>query len=37
MMARQSTNVTAVALANKNARRVWAVLMGGESYRPAVL
>ena len=35
IIARKPTKVAAVALANKNARRVWAILMGGEAYRPA--
>jgi transposase len=35
IIARKPTKVAAVALANKNARRVWAVLMNGEGYRPA--
>lgn len=34
IIARKPTKVAAVALANKNARRVWAILMGGEGYRP---
>jgi transposase len=37
IIARKPAKVAAVALANKNARRVWAILMGGESYRPATL
>jgi transposase len=32
---RHGTNVAAVALANKNARLLWALLKRGESYRPA--
>jgi len=32
---RRGTNVAAVALANKNARVLWALLTKGESYRPA--
>lgn len=35
MRERRHPNVVAVALANKNARIVWAVLAGGEHYRPA--
>ena len=35
IIARKPTKVAAVALANKNARIVWAILMGDESYRPA--
>lgn len=31
----RGTNVAAVALANKNARLLWALLKRGESYRPA--
>jgi len=30
-------NVAAVALANKNARIIWALLTRGDNYRPAVL
>ena len=37
IIARKPTKVAAVALANKNARIVWGILMGGESYRPAAL
>jgi transposase len=32
---RQGPNVAAVALANQNARVLWALLTKGESYRPA--
>lgn len=35
LIARKPAKVCAVALANKNARRVWALLMSGEGYRPA--
>jgi transposase len=37
IIARTPTKVAAVALANKNARIVWGILMGGESYRPPAL
>ncbi len=37
IIARKPTKVAAVALANKNARIVWGILMGGESYRPVAL
>ena len=37
IIARKPTKVAAVALVNKNARIVWGILMGGESYRPAAL
>ena len=37
IIARKPTKVAAVALANKNARTAWAILMGGESYRPTAL
>jgi transposase len=37
IIARKPTKVAAVALANKNARIVWGILMGGESYRPPAL
>ena len=37
IIARKPAKVAAVALANKNARMAWAILMGGEGYRPAVL
>ena len=32
---RRGANVAAVALANKNARVLWALLSRGQSYRPA--
>ena len=32
---RRGANVAAVALANKNARLLWALLSRGQSYRPA--
>ena len=31
---RKGTNVAAVALANKNARVIWALLANDEAYRP---
>ena len=34
---RRGANVAAVALANKNARIIWALLTRGENYRPAAL
>ena len=34
---KRGANVAAVALANKNARIIWALLTRGESYRPAAL
>lgn len=37
LAARAPTNIVAVALANKMARIVWAVLSKGEAYRPALL
>jgi transposase len=33
-MRRKGTNVAAVALANKNARVIWAMLAHDEEYRP---
>ena len=33
LMARRTTKVAAVALANKTARMVWALMTGGERYR----
>jgi len=33
--ARRGTNAAAVALANKNARILWALLSKGETYQPA--
>ena len=35
LQARRNTNIATVALANKNARIIWAILSRGESYRPA--
>ncbi len=37
IISRKPAKVAAVALANKNARIVWGILMGGESYRPVAL
>jgi hypothetical protein len=37
LAARAHTNIVAVALANKIARVVWAVLSKGEDYRPTLL
>jgi transposase len=34
LLARRHKNVAAVALANKNARTVWALLAHGRDYRP---
>jgi transposase len=36
MRQRRHPNVAAVALANKNARIVWAMLSGGTDYKPAL-
>jgi hypothetical protein len=36
LLARKHRNVTVVALANKNARRAWALLSRGEVYRADV-
>ena len=33
LMARRSTKIAAVALANKNARMIWAIMTSGEAYR----
>jgi transposase len=35
LMARRNKNIATVALANKNARILWAVLTRGETYRAA--
>ena len=35
LQARRNTNIATVALANKNARIIWAILSRGESYQPA--
>ena len=37
LMARRATKVAAVALANKMARMVWAIMTSGEPYREPVL
>lgn len=37
LMARRSTKVAAVALANKMARMIWAIMTSGQAYREAVL
>ena len=38
LMARRTTKVAAVALANKMARMIWAIMTSGEAYRvPAVM
>lgn len=37
MLARRPTNVVLVAMANKNARIIWAILNRGEPYRPEVM
>ena len=36
LMAHRTTKVAAVALANKTARMVWAIMTSGESYREPV-
>ena len=36
LLARRTTKVAAVALANKTARIVWAIMVSGESYREPV-
>ena len=37
-MARRTTKIAAVALANKTARMIWAIMTSGEAYRePALL
>jgi transposase len=33
LMARRTTKIAAVALANKTARMVWAMMISGEAYR----
>ncbi|MEW9838713.1 IS110 family transposase [Mesorhizobium marinum] len=37
LMARRTTKVAAVALANKTARMVWALMTGGERYREPII
>ena len=37
LMARRTTKVAAVALANKTARTVWALMTSGERYREPVI
>ena len=37
LLARRPTNVVLVAMANKTARIVWAMLSRGESYRPLMV
>ena len=37
LMARRTTKVAAVALANKTARMVWALMTSGERYREPVI
>jgi len=37
LLARRPTNVVLVAMENKNARIVWAMLSRGEAYRPEVV
>jgi transposase len=36
-MARRTTKIAAVALANKTARMIWAIMTSGEAYREPVL
>jgi transposase len=36
-MARRTTKIAAVALANKTARMVWAIMVSGERYREPVV
>jgi transposase len=36
-MARRTTKIAAAALANKNARMIWAIMTSGEAYREPVL
>ena len=37
LMARRTTKVAAVAMANKMARMIWAIMTSGEAYREPVL
>jgi transposase len=37
LMARRTSKIAAVALANKTARMIWAIMTSGESYREPVL
>ena len=37
LMARRTTKIAAVALANKTARMIWAIMTSGEAYREPVL
>ncbi len=37
LLARRAPKVAAVALANKNARTVWALMTNGERYREPVI
>ena len=37
LMARRTTKIAAVALANKTARMVWAIMVSGERYREPVV
>ena len=37
LMARRTTKIAAVALANKMARMIWAIMTSGEAYREPVL
>jgi transposase len=36
-MARRTTKIAAVALANKTARMIWAIMTSGQAYRESVL
>jgi len=35
-MARRTTKIAAVALANKTARMIWAIMASGEAYREPI-
>lgn len=37
LMARRTTKVAAVALANKTARMIWAIMTSGQTYREPTL